>query len=162
MNKRVLSGAAVLGVLLLGAATLPQEPVRADAVARQTPPNFRDVLRGRVGQECDAKLADGIWTMSFPARAEEETEQQSEGREIFEFGYYGGLREGPEADEEARNALLRTIRETWIPIETLSPGPQNVTTLTAVGQDFVQLRELDGTERFIPLARVDVVVRPDT
>ncbi len=34
-------------------------------------------------------------------------------------------------------------------------------TLTAVGQDFVQLREADGTERFVPLARVDVVVRPD-
>ena len=39
--------------------------------------------------------------------------------------------------------------------------PRDAVTLAAVGADFVQLREADGAERFIPLARVDVVVRPE-
>ena len=35
-------------------------------------------------------------------------------------------------------------------------------TLVGVGQDFVQLRERNGTERYIPLGRVDVVFGPMT
>ena len=56
MKKRVLSGAAAAGLLLLGAAAWPQDP-----------PNFRDVLRGKVGQECAVGFQDGVWTLSFPA-----------------------------------------------------------------------------------------------
>ena len=71
MKKRVLSGAAVLGLLLLSAATLPQDPVAGEPVERQAaPPSFRDVLRGKVGQECDAAYEDGVWTLVFFPRPE--------------------------------------------------------------------------------------------
>ncbi len=142
MKKRILSGVAVLGLLLLGAATLPQEPVSSDPVVRQTPPSFRDVLRGRVGQECDIQLR-AAWTLTFPANDAEARESVKQDLDRT----FGALAEVPGFIRE--QALATAINEL------------RSATLVAVGQDFVQLREADGTERFIPLSRVDVVVRPD-
>ena len=139
MKKAATIGAALLGLLFVG-ASWSQDPTREDAAlerfarriaavragqeARQDPPGFRDVLRGKVGQECTVSQADGIWTVLFPAGA-----------------------------MSARQVRLMEAGR-------LPPMPVYASTLAAVGADFVQLREADGTERFVPLSKVEVVVRP--
>ncbi len=67
MKKRVLLSTAALGLLFLGAATWPQDP---ESVSPQAaPPIFRDVLRGKIGQECSANTNDRVhWTLSFGPR----------------------------------------------------------------------------------------------
>jgi hypothetical protein len=100
------------------------------------------VLLGQAGQECNARLTDGIWTLSFPARGADRP----------------GVAE-PAAAERDFAAILRAAEEAFEAV-TRQVVAQSTFILEAVGQDFVQLSEANGTRRLVPLARVDVVIRP--
>ena len=154
MKRRVLSGAAVLGLLLLGAATL------------QDTPGLRDVLRGRVGQPCEVLSRDGVWTLEFariPGADEEgrETARRSAdtaGRlELLGEALQNAGTEDERIRVEREAAMAEQFARLLAQTNRAVAAAQSVT-LTAVGQDFVQLRYQDGTERFIPMQRVEVVV----
>ncbi len=151
MKKRALLGAAALGLLFLGAATWPQDP---EPVSRQAaPPTFRDVLRGKVEQKCDTTLADGVWTLSFPAQAGGE----DQGAVFFQI-----LRApwDPEmTDEELKQQTDRARAEARIKQQIdRAAAEARRSTLAAVGADFIQLREADGGDRYVPLGRVDLLI----
>ena len=158
MKKRVLSGAALAGLFLLGAATtFPQDPGAGEPVARQTePPSFRDVLRGKVGQKCEVEVEGNAWKLSFwtdPDWFEGLSETLQELREQMDA--LQALREGAGGVNRdwvtQHNSVSGQMRR-------VADRERRARTLAAIGADFIQLREADGTEQFVRLARVDVVV----
>lgn len=141
--KKTTIGATLLGLLFLGTVAWPQDPPKpAPSAARIGPPHYQDVLRGRVGQKCDATLADGVWTLSFPAGVMEPRDEADEMLKV---------------DEEMLKVLKQVLPEDVLEYnEALQK--RKIRTLASVGSDFVRLEKENGTEGFIPLSRVDVVV----
>lgn len=135
--------------------------VGGDPTPRQAgPPRFRDVLRGRVGQECEVHLQDGIWSLSFSPPGQGETLGDAVAQRQELGGRIKALYEEMERaqDDAERNRLIVELIRVQSQQKDRTLAVQSARILVAVGEDFVQLREADGTERYVPLGRVDVVV----
>lgn len=128
----------------------------------QDPPRFRDLLRGRLGQECEVFQQDGVWTLTFTGPGQNQTlGDEAVHRRELEQRITAVQEELNEVQEGAeRTELMRELIRLHSERKDRTVAVQNLLTVVAVGDDFIQLREADGTERYIPLSRVDVVVEP--